>query len=233
MATQVQVEPLTENFRPIAPVWHTAIVILLIAAQAVRGWMRVDHLRTQADLNRPAMYLITIAVEWLLLGIVLVGVWYAGSSVFTVLGERWRSLSQFLRDAGIGLLILIASILLTSVLSDHSHASDSRTHFLLPQSTVERLLWILLSLTAGICEEAVYRGYLQKQFIAMTKNIPVGIVIPGLLFGAAHSYQGLANAAGIAVLGIMSGILAYWLRTVRPGMIAHVLQDVLGGFIQH
>lgn len=89
------------------------------------------------------------------------------------------------------------------------------------------------SLTAGICEEAVYRGYLQKQFTALTKSLPAGIILSALAFGAAHSYQGFARASLIAFMGAMGGILAHWCRSVRPGMIAHALQDVLGGLIKH
>ena len=98
---------------------------------------------------------------------------------------------------------------------------------------VEKELWVVLSITAGICEEAIYRGYLQRQFMALTKSVPLGIVFSALVFGAAHSYQGLAQAMLIGTLGAMGGTLAYWRRSVRPGMIAHVLQDVLGGFIRH
>jgi membrane protease YdiL (CAAX protease family) len=38
------------------------------------------------------------------------------------------------------------------------------------------VLWVALS-SAGICEEAVYRIYLQKQFIALTRNVPAGIIL--------------------------------------------------------
>ena len=233
MATHVQVQPLGDNFRPVAPAWHAAVVVLLIAAQGLRVWMHADLVRNMADPNRTRMYLATMAAEWLLLGIVLAGVWFGGSSLYTVLGERWRSASQFLRDAGIGVLFLFASIMVTSILGSHSRGADQSTQFLLPQSSMERVLWILLSITAGVCEEAVYRGYLQKQFMALTKSVPVGIILPGLMFGAAHAYQGVAKAVGIAVLGVMTGVLAFWTRTVRPGMISHALQDVLGGFIRH
>jgi len=45
--------------------------------------------------------------------------------------------------------------------------------------------------------------------------------------------QGFAKASLIGAMGAASGILAYWRRSVRPGMIAHVLQDVLGGILRH
>jgi CAAX protease family protein len=141
--------------------------------------------------------------------------------------------SQFLRHVGIALLFLIATIVFTSMAGSHGSAGDQATQFLLPDGRMEIALWVLLSITAGICEEAVYRGYLQKQFIALTGSVPVGIILSALAFGLAHSYQGFTRASMISVLGAMGGVLAYWCRSVRPGMIAHALQDVLGAFIRH
>jgi membrane protease YdiL (CAAX protease family) len=134
---------------------------------------------------------------------------------------------------GIALLFLVATIAFTSMAGSHGSAGDQATQFLLPQGRIEIALWVVLSITAGICEEAVYRGYLQKQFIALTRSVPAGIILSALAFGLAHSYQGFARASMISVMGAMGGVLAYWCRSVRPGMIAHALQDVLGGFIRH
>jgi uncharacterized protein len=199
-------------------------VFALIATLAYWGKVRADQMRAVLNPDRVKIYERTILSEWLVLGLVLAGVWLNGSSLFEILGERWRSSRQFFRDAGIGLLFLIASIMVTSMLSAHGGTGDKVTRFLLPQGEVEIALWVALSLTAGICEEAIYRGYLQKQFIALTKSVPAGIFFPALAFGVAHSYQGLARASLIGVMGAMSGVLAYWGRSVRPGMIAHTLQ---------
>jgi membrane protease YdiL (CAAX protease family) len=98
---------------------------------------------------------------------------------------------------------------------------------------MEIALWVMLSITAGICEEAVYRGYLQKQFMALTSSVPAGIILSALAFGLAHSYQGFTRVLTIGVMGAMGGILAYWCRSVRPGMIAHATQDVLAAFLRH
>jgi membrane protease YdiL (CAAX protease family) len=74
---------------------------------------------------------------------------------------------------------------------------------------------------------------LLTEFMALTKSAPAGIFFPALAFGAAHSYQGLARASMTGVLGEMAGIVAQWCHSVRPGMISHVLQDVLGGVVRH
>ena len=51
--------------------------------------------------------------------------------------------------------------------SDFAKTVDS----LLPKSLVEVLVWIATCVTAGICEEMAFRGYLQRQFHALTGNI--------------------------------------------------------------
>jgi uncharacterized protein len=233
IGAEIQTAPKPDIFRPVAAPWHTVVVLAVIATLAFRGRVQAEHMRASLNLDRVTLYERTILSEWLVLVLVLVGLWLSGTSPVLVLGDRWRSAGQFLRDVGIGLLFLMVSVTVTSIVAPHGAATDSVTRFLLPQGGVETALWVVLSITAGICEEAVYRGYLQKQLMALTKSAPAGIVFSALVFGGAHSYQGLARASLIAVLGVMSGGLAYWCGSVRPGMIAHALQDVLGAFVRH
>jgi uncharacterized protein len=209
------------------------VVLTVIGALVFRGRFQAEQLRATANPNHIALYKRIILSEWLTLALVLVGVWLRGSSLLTVMGDRWRSVSQFLRDVGIALLFLVAAIIFTSITGPHGGAGDRTTQFLLPQGRIEIVLWVVVSIAAGICEAAVYRGYLQKQFMALTRSVPAGIILSALAFGLAHSYQGLARASMIGVMGAMGGGLAYWCRSVRPGMIAHALQDVLGAFLRH
>jgi hypothetical protein len=64
------------------------------------------------------------------------------------------------------------------------------THLLAPQGQFESLLWIALAVTAGICEEIIFRGYLQRQFVAWTRGAPIGVLLSAALFGAGQIYQG-------------------------------------------
>jgi len=109
----------------------------------------------------------------------------------------------------------------------HGAGDDRAVQFLLPQGAREMAMWVALSVTAGICEEALYRGYLQRQFMALTKNVPAGILLSAIAFGLAHSYQGWTRATTIGVEGAMLGAMAYWRKSVRPGMIAHAWKDAV------
>jgi uncharacterized protein len=235
MKTDVRAQSESVMFRPIDSPWHTLFVLAVQALLGYRGKIWADQMRAIVNPNHIGIYEHTMLFEWLVLALVLVGVWLHGSSLFTVLGERWRSVRQVLRDLGIAMLFLIASIMVSSIVGSHSHggAADKATQFILPRGGGEMALWVALSISAGICEEAVYRGYLQRQFMALTRSAPAGIVLSAAAFGAAHLYQGLGHAFRIGLLGAMGGILAYWCGSVRPGMIAHALQDVLGGIFRH
>lgn len=227
MQTAVLAPIRTEEFRPIASPWHTLALILGEGFIIFRAASHAGQMRSAADFHRIQMYSRTILSEWLGFAFVILGVWLAGSSFSSVLGQRWRSARDFFRDFGIGVAFSVLSTILLSGIADHLSGPDpDRTiRFLMPHGRVEMMMWIALSITAGICEETIYRGYLQRQFIAFTRNVPAGIIISGLAFGLAHSYQGVAKASVIGVEGILLGALAHWRQSVRPGMIAHAWKD--------
>ncbi|HSK45683.1 MAG TPA: CPBP family intramembrane glutamic endopeptidase, partial [Candidatus Binatia bacterium] len=153
-------------------------------------------------------------------------------SIQGVIGGRWSTAKQFWRDMGIGVLFLVGSNILLAglqaILRPGPNANVSR---LLPWSATEITLWIFLSLSAGICEEFTFRGYLQKQLHGSLKNATAAVVIQGIIFGAAHAYQGLKLVLTIIVLGSLIGWLAQWRKSTKPGMISHFLQDAIGGIV--
>lgn len=202
-----------------------------LAGWAFWGKILADHLSAAANPNRVRFYAVTLLFEWLLFILVLAGVWQSGASMLIVLGDRWHSVRQVLRDIGIAVgFWMVAQILLwifgwllrTATLG-------SNMQFMLPHRGIELTLWIALSVTAGICEETIFRGYLQRQFMALTGKAPAGILLSAVAFGAAHAYQGLRMVILITLYGAMFGILAHWRGSVRPGMIAHAWNDSLNG----
>jgi membrane protease YdiL (CAAX protease family) len=164
--------------------------------------------------------------------LVVAGVRRSGASVFIVLGDRWHSVREVLRDIGriaAGSWIVAAALLWIFGWLLRM-AALGRNVSMLPRGGIELTLWIALSVTAGICEETIFRGYLQRQSMALTKSTPVGILLSAA-FGVAHAYQGFRMVILIGLYGAMFGILAYWRGSVRPGMIAHAWQDSLNGVL--
>ena len=211
----------------IASPWHTLIVVVIALLNAYRASIYAAQARTGLGTSRSYLYLRIIAFEFAVLAVVALGLWLRGSSLQNILGERWRSMGQMLRDLGIGVALWFVAIIVVSVLSSHSGPADGTIAFLLPQTPMEMMLWVLVSSAAGISEEAIYRGYLQRQFTALTQSVPAGVLISAAIFGGVHAYQGWSRAVVIAISAILFGAVAHWRGTVRPGMFAHGLQDAI------
>ena len=222
-------EPISRIAHPL----HTVALLAIQAVLAVRGIIHANQARAAGNSSNVSMYVRTIAAEWLLLAFVIGGVWLAKTPLTTVLGQRWRSARDLFRDIGIGVLFIILQQVVLSGLTMHLHSADAdrAVRFLLPNGRVEMALWLALSISAGICEEAIFRGYLQRQFASLTQNVPAGILLSAVMFAAAHSYQGLWRAVVIGLDGAMLGGLAYWCRSVRPGMVGHAFKDAVAPLI--
>jgi membrane protease YdiL (CAAX protease family) len=217
----------SRRYPRIAAPTHTILLLIILGL-----WAMVGKMDLGANPRHVPLYLATMLVEWLALAYVVSGARRSGS-IAIVLGDRWRSARQVVRDIGIaaafwivsGILLVIVGLLL------HVRTQGQDIRFILPHGAVEFALWIAVSITAGICEEAIFRGYLQSQFIALTGNAPVGIFLSAVAFSGVHAYQGSRRMILIGLYGVFFGILAYWRRTVRPGMIAHAWEDSLSGLL--
>ena len=227
MVTQTIANAVPERFHRIASPWHTLVVVVIAGLNAYRAAIYANRARAGLGTSRSHMYLRTIAFECAFLAVVALGLWLRGSSLQAIFGERWRSMAQMLRDLGIGVALWFVAIIVVSVLSSHSGPADGTIAFLLPQTPAEMTLWVMVSVVAGISEEAIYRGYLQKQFTALMQSVPAGVLISAAIFGGVHAYQGCSRALVIATSAILFGAVAHWRGTVRPGMFAHGLQDAI------
>jgi membrane protease YdiL (CAAX protease family) len=93
------------------------------------------------------------------------------------------------------------------------------------------VMWLAVCVTAGFCEEMIFRGYLQRQFLAMSGSVTAAVVGQALFFGVGHVYQGWKQVAIIVVLGVLYGALA-WRRDLRANIIAHTWSDVWEGWLK-
>jgi|SRR5271165_4756935 len=223
----------SDRYSRVAGSIHTILTLVILGGWAFWGKMTADRMREAANPHRVRLYVITLVFEWLVFVFVVAGVRRSGVSVLVILGDRWRSFRQVMRDIGIGVAFWLVSTGLLFIFSRllRIDPQGRNMQFILPHGGVEIALWLALSITAGICEETIFRGYLQRQFMAFSHNVPVGILLSAVTFGAAHAYQGFRMVTLISLYGAMFGILAHWRGTVRPGMIVHAWQDSLGGIM--
>jgi hypothetical protein len=215
----------------IAPVWHTVVIVAVLLALSILGaGSKRPGLVTHT--HNPQRYLLTILIEWLFVLFIWYGLRLRGFRLSQLIGGDRFTFLTVIRDLGIGILFLICSNIILVILAHlFSAAPNQAIRNILPSGRAEILVYLFLSLTAGICEEIVCRGYLQTQFAALTKSVWAGLAIQGVIFGMAHGYQGVKFMIIIAVYGCLFGLLAKWRRSLRPGMVGHALQDGLVGLL--
>jgi membrane protease YdiL (CAAX protease family) len=223
----------SERYPRIASSIHMVVVLAIMGGWTFWQKIRMDRLSVTAHPNRVRGYVLGICFEWALFAVVLAGVRRRKGSFRIILGDRWHSGRQVLRDIGIalGFWVVASGLLWVCGWVLQIHGNNPAIIAMLPHGALEVVLWIALSVTAGICEEAIFRGYLQPQFMALTRNAPGGILLSAAVFGGAHAYQGYKMVILIAFYGAMFGSLSYWRGSVRPGMIAHGWQDSLNGVL--
>jgi len=227
ISRQVAVNP---SHSAVAPAWHTAVVLLVLAGLSVQSVRQ--HGLISAGGGHAGSYVLVMVVEWVLTGFIWFGLRGRGMRLRDLIGRSWPGVRDVLRDLGIAVLYLIAANLVLSGLGFLLKVAPSPgLRNILPNDALESVLFVLLSFTAGICEEIMFRGYFQRQFAALTGSTAAGLVLQGVVFGAAHGYQGWKYMCVIAVYGCLFGLLAYWRRSLRPGMTAHFVQDSVGGLL--
>jgi uncharacterized protein len=217
--------------RPVAGVLHTLVLLVVLLGGAGLMYFSAGQLRATEQPNRIALYLSTAVWEWTLTAYVLWGVRRHGIRLEEVTGAKWKSLLEFARDVGIAISFWFVALMVlgATAVALHFRGSKESVGFLAPHGWNEIALWILVCVTAGFCEETIFRGYFQKQFIAWSGNAAVGVVASAVVFGACHIYQGVKPAIVITVYGLMFGILAQWRKSMRPGMMTHALHDTVSG----
>jgi uncharacterized protein len=232
METSALPQSASDRYPRTAGLTHTILVLAALAGWAIWHKIFADHQSAAANPSHVRFYVVTLGYEWLLFILVVAGVRRSGASVLIVLGDHWHSARQVLREIGIAAGFWIVAWMLLWVFGWLLRPTAlDRNVSMLPDRGIELAFWIALSVTAGICEETIFRGYLQRQFMALTKSAPAGILFSAAAFGAVHAYQGFRMVILIALYGAMFGILAYWRGSVRPGMIAHAWQDSLNGVL--
>jgi membrane protease YdiL (CAAX protease family) len=222
----------------LAPWWHTALMVVLIVGLSVTG-ARQLHSAADRPLHLLPNYTITIVYEWLLGALALWGVRMRGVRGKQLLGLWKPTLRDWLADFGAAIAFWLVAVMFLSVVAQvlrHGLGSnlDPRkiadiTQRLAPTTGTEMVLFLILSISAGICEEFVFRGYLQQQFARLGGHVWIGVVLAALVFGCAHGYEGIAGVLLIAAYGAMFGVLALLRRGLRTGMIAHAWHDSISG----
>jgi CAAX protease family protein len=218
--------------------WDIWLIFLVLAVVVPwRGRIRLKQLLAKPRVEsseRISLYLSTILFQWVAVG---VAGWRAWAHSYTRPELGLSTGPNLLRTiiAGIVGTIVLASLhwmnfrrmaRLLDKLPPRVQAMATR---ILPQSARERLPFSALAITAGCCEEFLYRGFAMAAFARAGFPIWASVVISSVLFGAAHLYQGRGGLIGTGILGLLFGAFRAYTGSLLPVAAWHAAVDIVAG----
>jgi CAAX protease family protein len=215
--------------------WDFILMLLLLAvAVPLLGWRRIRELMRAPETSksdRIRLYASTILSQWLAVGFIL-----------------WRTRAHAISDAQLGmaipnaLLTAATSIVLGALilanqlfslrqLSVHPEAAEGALAQIalriFPQGGSERLIFVAVVATVAVCEEVIYRGFVQWALQDWARGMLLaGILGSAALFGLGHVYQGWRGFTTTCIVGILFSVSRSWTGSLLPGIFAHFIADL-------
>jgi membrane protease YdiL (CAAX protease family) len=218
--------------------WDFALLFILLGVLIPwRGAARVSALLARESFtvaDRLATYASTIALQWTLTAFVAWRCYVRGLTLDN-LALTGGVVSRTLPVA-FGLTLGLAALQLIGLRQTaRSQAPPSRllevTRRLMPCSLIDSLAFVALAMTAALCEEVLYRGFLFEVILRASSSALAAIVGSSVFFALAHLYQGRKGAITTLVLGAALAASRFWTGSLIPGMAAHLVVDLMAGFL--
>jgi uncharacterized protein len=91
------------------------------------------------------------------------------------------------------------------------------------------LLLLGTVILAPICEETLFRGFIQRAYESHNKNY--SYIVSAVLFGMLHILNGISDVLPTIILGLALGYLVYKTNSLMTSMIAHMTINASALFI--
>lgn len=218
--------------------WDFVLIFFVLAVIVPwRGWARLQRLLAMPSISsrdRVSLYMTSIATQWIVTAVIA---WRAFARGFSLssLGVKFNPLWELLLFGFLGAVLIGLAhwFNLRRVGRSKSPGVDrikAMASKIFPHTSREAVIFCGLAMTAGICEEFLYRGFV---FGALSKfAFPVWgvLLVSSVLFGLAHAYQGPGGMLGTLILGAVFGLVRILYDSLVPVVFWHAAVDIVAGF---
>jgi uncharacterized protein len=220
--------------------WDFALILIFFAtAVPLLGRRRVRHLmqmRETTKRDRLRLYASTIAFQWIAVAVIL-----------------WRTRAHGISAAQLGLAVpnpvltvIVATVLAAIVLANQlvslrrltTHPPNAKGVLpqialkIFPQDSAERVVFFGVVFTVAICEEVIFRGFVQRAFEDWAGGLVIaGIVGSAVMFAVAHLYQGRRGIITTFVVGLLFASIRSWTGSLLAPLVAHFIADITAGIL--
>jgi membrane protease YdiL (CAAX protease family) len=222
-------------------VWADHVLALVLAVffpirSATFGYRRLVQ-AAEADVPRVRVWLYrqAVAIQWTLSAL-LVALWIGQRRPWLELGLEWHgSLRTYTVFLGVAIAVAGVAFQLPRVFRDADTLARIRRRLahmprMIPAGEDEMRLFYALSITAGVCEELLFRGFL-FWYAMHFMPWPWAAAATVLLFGIGHSYQGPTGIVTTSIAGAVFMTLYLMTGSLYLSMLVHMLMDAYSGTV--
>ena len=220
--------------------WDFALILLFLGiAVPLLGRRRVRQLMQRPSTtkeNRLTLYASTIAFQWIASGIILWRTAAHGISTAELGLGVPRPRATLALAIGVVFLVLLNQIFGLKKLATQPAANQGLVpqlaQKLFPQDHIERLAFFALVVTVAVCEEFIYRGFVQRVVQDLSAgSVYVAVIGSAGFFAFAHLYQGKRGLISTFTVGLLFSVTTAITLSLIPSIAAHFVADFTAGIL--
>ncbi len=216
--------------------WSRGLLVWLVFGVPVIQALLVSKLpdlRLMAGGDSSAWWrlaLVTVVVQWSFFG-VMVGVIHRDGLELVGLGfrnARWRLHAVVFAIVFISFSGVVAARHVGLYVPPTVEGGSAAVRAFLPTTTGQSVFWLLLALTAAVCEESLYRGFLITYLRKILQGRAwIAVLVSAAVFALAHQgwAQSGAEFAGRTLLGVVMGGLYVWRKNLFLPILLHFMSN--------
>src|SRR5262249_45967354 len=217
--------------------WDVWLIFLVLAVLLPwRGRARLKKLLAMphvGTVERIGLYAYTIAFQWAITAAVA---WRAWAHHYTAseLGLRIPHPAKVAAASVVGAVLFVffqwMNLRRIGPLSAGARGFlQTLADKILPKTMLETIPYLALAMTAGLCEEFLYRGFVMATLRRLGLAAWIVVLISAFMFGLAHLYQGRGGLVSTSLIGIVFGAARIAYHSLVPVIFWHTAVDAVAG----
>ncbi len=142
-------------------------------------------------------------------------------------GQQWIAIA-------VGILVMLVQVIYLTIISRNvdklKEVKEQMGELinLAPHTPIETRLFDIVSITAGVCEEILYRGLLLAILMSLVGTWQA-VAISSLIFGLGHAYQGISGIVKTGMIGLLMACLTVFSGSLFIAIVLHTVIDASNG----
>jgi CAAX protease family protein len=217
--------------------WDIVVIFFVLTVLIPwRGRAKMKRLLAQPQVDtieRITLYAATIAFQWVLASVVAWRAWMHGYTAaqfgLTMPGQAKLFVVAIVGGVTIATLQWFNLRRLSKIPVEKRGPLVAIAERVFPKTTVELLPYFALAVTAGLCEEFLYRGFVMAVLAHVGFPTWAAILVSSVMFGLAHLYQGRSGLFGTMLVGTVLGMARIAYHSLIPVIFWHSALDIVAG----